>query len=101
MMYYNEGTAIRRITQSAILTENMLILHSLYIQAGADDVYADLYEGTDAVSGRWLGRFYAGTDPGVQYRWAGLALERGLYVSLGTDVTAVSIEYEIVRQREP
>ena len=86
------GCGFTRLTSDNIVNEGNTLLFGLHIDASADGGDVSLYEGLDASSGRLLGTFkgIANDVNKVTYPYP-VFLDRGLFVDVGSSVTAVTL----------
>lgn len=88
----NYGIGFTRLTQDNIVNEGATWLYGWHIQASADGGDVSFYEGLDSSSGRLLATVKAlANDPNPFITHIPFFLDRGLYVDIGSNVTAVTL----------
>lgn len=86
------GTGFTRLTADGIVNEGATLLFGLHIEASTAGGDVSLYEGMDSGSGRLIGTFKENAnDHDVLSFPVPIFLDRGLYVDIGSNVTAVTL----------
>lgn len=86
------GVGFTRITSDQIITEGTSLFFGVSIEASADGGDVSVYEGLDSSSGRLIGTFkeLANVHTPQVFPYP-IACDRGIYVDIGTSVTAVTV----------
>lgn len=86
------GVGFTRLTADGVVNEGHTILYGLHIEASIAGGDVSVYEGLDSESGRLLGTFKENAnDHDILSFPHPVYLDRGLYVDIGSNVTAVSL----------
>lgn len=90
-------TAYTYMTASQLVTDKPCTLHSIIVvNDGSSAACVDIYDGAGAESSYIVARIYCGANSSAQYRWEGLPLSRGLYVSFDNHTDRCTVEWEPV-----
>ena len=82
------------ITASEAIAEQPVYLHGVVVLTSADGGAATLYEGQDAASGRKIATIEGSANKSRPIAFhPPLLCERGLYVSVGANVTEVTVHW--------
>ena len=86
------------ISVDGIVNEGVTLLHGIHMTAGSTAGHAELYEGLDTVSGRFLIHVDAGANATKDIQFdPPLLLERGLYADLVANVVSMLVAFTPVR----
>lgn len=89
---FPKGIGFSRVTQDSIINEGQSVVYGLKIEASVDGGDVSLYEGLDASSGRLEGTYKALQNDRKPFGFpVGIYFDRGIYVDIGSNVTAVTI----------
>ena len=92
------GIGFSRITQDGIINEGQSLVFGLKIEASADGGDVSLYEGLDTGSARLEGTYKALANDRKPFSFpAPIYFDRGIFVDIGSNVTAVTIYWLPVR----
>lgn len=81
-----------RITASALINEGPTLLYGVQLLTSAYGADIVLYEGQDSVSGKNIMRIKPDPETSMDRKFdPALYLERGLYVSVGSNVTECTL----------
>jgi len=87
-----EGVGFTRITASRVINEGQTLLFGVLILVSVTGGSVSLYEGTDATSGRLIATVEGEANITHQFVFSTpLYLDRGLYVSVGSNVSEATI----------
>lgn len=92
------GTGFTRLASDGIVNEGPSLLFGLHIEASTAGGDVSVYEGNDSASGRLIGTFKDNlTNHEVKSFIPPLYCDRGIYVDIGSNITAVTILWLPVR----
>jgi len=92
------GIGFTRVTQDTLINQGNTLVFGLSIEASADGGDVSLYEGMDNLSGRLHGTYKALANDRKPFGFpAPVYFDRGVYIDIGTNVTAVTIYWLPVR----
>jgi len=87
-----EGVGFTRVTASRVINEGQTLLFGALILVSVTGGSISLYEGTDASSGRLIATVEGEANITHQLKFnTPLYLDRGLYVSVGSNVTEATV----------
>ena len=87
-----QATGFTRITADRIINEGATLFYGVIIEASADGGDVSIYEGMDALSGRLFSTLKAlANDREIGAPGSPVFFDRGLFVDVGTNVTAVTV----------
>lgn len=93
-----QGSGFTRLTVDGIVNEGQTLLFGIHIEASTAGGDVTIYEGMDSQSGRILGVFKENlNNHEVKNIIPPVFLDRGLYVDIGSNVTAVTLFWLPVR----
>lgn len=86
------GVGFTRFISDGIVNEGQTLLYGIHIEASVAGGDVSLYEGLDTGSGRLLGIFKDNANNHEPKSFVPpVFLDRGLYVDIGSNVTAVTL----------
>jgi len=93
-----KGAGFTRLTADGIVNEGQTLLFGIHIEASTAGGDVSLYEGNDSQSGRLIGTFKDNlTNHEVKNFNVPVYLDRGLFVDIGSNVTAITVFWLPVR----
>ena len=92
------GAGFTRITQDGIINEGNSLIFGISIEASVDGGDVSVYEGLDTQSGRLHGTYKALVNDRKPFGFpAPVFFDRGIYIDIGSNVTAVTVYWLPVR----
>jgi len=83
-----------RITSSQVLAKGPCLLHSVFITPSAANADVTIYDGENATEPMVITLVMATAGITGFSPSPALELERGLYIAIGSNITAVLVQYE-------
>ena len=93
----NDYVGFTRLTKDDLVNDDKTLLYGVLLEITTDGASVILYEGNDASSGRLLFTV-KGLANDTKFIWFDkpLLLERGLYVDIGSNVSAVTLFWKAI-----